>query len=247
MEFGALIYQEIKKAADQDWIVLVPTGCTEQQGPHLPVGFDTWFAYQICLAASERAFQDYVIPSCVLPVLPFGPTPEHRNFGAGFIDLPQALHESALLEVLRSLLDQGFRRVMTWRGCGQHDLTRAIASIEASVSTGAHIWQPEPPFLEIWKRVDGPDVPAGHADAFATSIALYLRPDAVRVDRIDNPRNLEPEWGDPNLDFARYSETGVIGDPTAASEELGAKLWAELIKEVAQMIRRFDERTFDVM
>jgi creatinine amidohydrolase len=242
MEFGRLTYEEVKEAVDQDWIVLIPTGCTEQQGPHLPVDFDTWCAYQVCLVASDCAWREYSISSLVLPALPFGPTPEHRNFGSGFIDLPQALHEDVVRAVIRSLLDQGFRRIIIWRGCGQHDLAHAIASIESSISTPVHIWQPEPPYSEIWKRVNGPDVAGGHADSFATSIALFLRPDVVRKDRIEDPMNLDPDWDDPNLDFAKYSKTGVIGDPTAASEELGAKLWAELTREVAEMIRLVNER-----
>jgi hypothetical protein len=34
---------------------LVPSGYTEQQGPHLPVDFGTWFAETHLLAASDEA------------------------------------------------------------------------------------------------------------------------------------------------------------------------------------------------
>jgi len=43
MRFGDLTYREIRERAEAGWMAVVPTGCTEQQGPHLPVGFDTWF------------------------------------------------------------------------------------------------------------------------------------------------------------------------------------------------------------
>ena len=164
MEFGKLTYEEIQEAADQDRIVLVPTGCTEQQGPHLPVDFDTWFSSQIFLAASDRASQEYAISSLVVPTLPFGPTPEHRNLGSGFIDLPQRLHEDVILEVLRSLFDQGFSRMIIWRGCGQHNLAKSIESLQTAISKNVNIWQPELPYSNIWQRIDGPDVPGGHAD-----------------------------------------------------------------------------------
>ena len=55
MKYGELTYEEISIAAEQGWLAVVPTGCTEQQGPHLPVDFDTWFAGQVCLAASDKA------------------------------------------------------------------------------------------------------------------------------------------------------------------------------------------------
>ena len=93
MKFGDLTYEEIGERARQGWLAIVPTGCTEQQGLHHSVDFDTWFAEQICLAASEKAARDLGINSLVLPVMPFGPTYEHKNYGSGYIDVPKDLHE----------------------------------------------------------------------------------------------------------------------------------------------------------
>jgi creatinine amidohydrolase/Fe(II)-dependent formamide hydrolase-like protein len=59
-----------------------------------------------------------------------------------------------------------------------------------------------------------PKIPVGHADGFTTSISLYLRPESVRKDQVTNLHSREVDWNNPNLDFARYSSTGVIGDPT---------------------------------
>ena len=55
MKYGDLTYEEIRDRAHQRYLAIVPMGCTEQQGPHLPVDFDTWFADQVCCAASETA------------------------------------------------------------------------------------------------------------------------------------------------------------------------------------------------
>jgi len=49
-QFGQLTADEIRQFAEQDCLVLVPTGCTEQQGPHLPVSFDTWLVETIAHA-----------------------------------------------------------------------------------------------------------------------------------------------------------------------------------------------------
>ena len=127
MRYGDLTYQEIAERIAAGWLALVPTGCTEQQGPHLPVDFDTWFAETLLVAASDAAAQNYGIPSLVLTALPFGPTPEHRSFGTGYIDLPAVLHAAVLEAVLESLATQGFGRILIWRGCGGHDLHAAVA------------------------------------------------------------------------------------------------------------------------
>ena len=83
IRYGDLTYEEIRDRARQGWIAIVPTGCTEQQGPHLTVDYDTWFVEQVTLAASEKAQRDFGVLSLVLPAMPFGPTPEHRNYGSG--------------------------------------------------------------------------------------------------------------------------------------------------------------------
>jgi creatinine amidohydrolase len=239
MKFGDLTYQEIRAAAEAGAVVIVPTGCTEQQGPHLTVDFDTWFVGKLCIAASETASENYGVDSLVMPVLPFGPTPEHRGFGAGFVDLSQSLHEAVIKEVLQSLLDQGFRRIVIWRGCGQHDLSQVVCFFQSQQSPSVRLWQPELPYKHVWDRIGDPEVPGGHADAFATAIALYLRPACVRKEKMRNPESREPDWDDPDLDFVRYSSTGVIGDPTVASLELAAELWREVVEEVARMLKQF--------
>jgi creatinine amidohydrolase len=237
MKYGNLTYIEIREAASAGWIAIVPTGCTEQQGPHLPVDFDTWFAEQVCLAASENASKEFGIRSVVLPALPFGPTPEHRNFGSGFIDLPQTVHEKVVYEVLSSLADQGFKLIVVWRGCGQHDLSTTIHKFNDSYRGKSEAKQPEMPYSRIWNSLGYGHIPGGHADSFATSIALYLRPDLVKREEIINPENQEVDWGNPNLDFSEVSTTGVIGDPTQASVEIGKRVWEEIIKEVAEIFR----------
>jgi creatinine amidohydrolase len=68
------------------------------------------------VGAAEKAGQDHAVQALVLPAMPFGPTPEHRHFGSGFIDLPLALHQALTEAILSSLVAQGFQRIIIWRG-----------------------------------------------------------------------------------------------------------------------------------
>lgn len=236
MRYGDLTYPEIAERVAAGWLALVPTGCTEQQGPHLPVDFDTWFAETLLVAASDAAAAVYGIGSLVLPALPFGPTPEHRSFGTGYIDLPAALHAAVLEAVLESLATQGFGRILIWRGCGGHDLQAMVEDFNAWQGHARAVL-PELPYHAIWCRLADAQVAGGHADSFTTSSMLHLRPEAVRLDRVIDPHSQEPDWTDPQLDFGRYSATGVIGDPTHARAELGAQLWRECVATVAREIQ----------
>jgi creatinine amidohydrolase len=101
--FRDLTYREIRECAQQGWLVVIPTGCTEQQGPHLPVDFDTWFAETLMVAAAEKTARS-CCPGPDVACHAFGPTPEHRHFGSGYIDLPLALHHALAEAILNSLV-----------------------------------------------------------------------------------------------------------------------------------------------
>ena len=233
MRYGDLTYEEVRERASRDWLAIVPTGCTEQQALHLPVDFDTWFVEQLCNAASDSASGEHGVSSLVLPAIPFGPTPEHRSYGAGYIDVPVDVHASLVSAILASLAEQGFRRIVVWRGCGGHDLRAAVERFNEAFSGRSQAFLPAHPYHDVWCRIGDPAVSGGHADSFATSIALHLRPEAVRTDRIVDPRHGPVDWQDPDLDFADYSRTGAIGDPTHASAELGSKLWETVVGAVS--------------
>lgn len=241
MRFGDLTFQEIRQRAEEGWLAVVPTGCTEQQGPHLPVDFDTWFVESLCLSGARRAGERYGVKTLVLPALPFGPTPEHRGYGSGYIHLPQGIHEAVVSSVLTSLVEQGFQRLVVWRGCGQHELSDVVKQFNAEHAGRARAFQPNLPYEAIWCRIGDPSIAGGHADSFATSLALHLRPESVRVERIPDPQHESVDWDDPELDFSRYSPSGVIGDPSHASADLGARLWEAVVDEAALTLREIAE------
>ena len=234
--FADLTFREIAAAARAGAIAALPAGCTEQQGPHLAVGFDSWFAQELLEAGADRVQPDG-IEVVVLPALPFGPTPEHRGFGAGYVDLEPSLHDAVVEAVLASLADQGFARILVWRGCGGHDLRDAVTRFNRDRSGAATAYLPGHPFHDIWCRLADPDVPGGHADSFTTSIARFRHPELVRPDLVPDAPSATPDWSDPALDFTRYSTTGVIGDARHASAELGARLWQACVDAVAEELR----------
>ena len=169
--------------------------------------------------------------------IPFGPTPEHKGYGSGYVNILHSVHEEYVYFVLVSLAEQGFRTIVIWRGCGEHQLHGAVDRFNARFRSQRVAYLPSTPYHDIWLRVGDPAVPCGHADRFATSIALYRRPEAVRRDEIPPPNSGNVDWADPHLDFTKYSQTGVIGDATQASAELGRMLWNEVISITAAIFR----------
>jgi creatinine amidohydrolase len=230
--YGNLTYLEIKERAKEGYIIIIPTGCTEQQGPHTSVDFDTWFATELMIEATKKAYQLYQFKGLILPTLPFGPTPEHKNFGAGYINIPQKVYEELIKSIVISLLEQGFSRFIIWRGCGGHMMEHVINELQEIHAGEITIYNPRHPYHEVWCQCADPNVPGGHADSFTTSIGLYKRPESIRKELIFNPMSSEPDWEDPELDFSKYTHTGVLGDPTKSSKALGEKLWKETINKI---------------
>ncbi len=234
MRFGECTYQDIAALARDGAVAMVPLGCTEQQGPHLPVDFDSWFAEALVTAAADQAEAEHGLQVLVLPVLPIGPTPEHRSFGAGYLDLPVAQYEAVVHAVLDSLCAQGFKIAIIWRGCGGHDLRQLVASYNDQ-DHGMLVHLPEHPFPAVWSEVGDDAIPGGHADSFTTSIMLPRRPELIRTDRIPGPSR-QPDWSDPDLDFRAYSDSGVIGDARHASRQIGERLWQGSVNWLAKFI-----------
>ena len=155
--------------------------------------------------------------------------------------MPKNLHESLAFAILKSLTEQGFQKIVVWRGCGQHDLRETVKRFNRQYKKQSRAYLPGLPYHDIWCRIGNPEISGGHADSFGTSIAMYCRPETVHTEKISNPHSKEVDWADPDLDFSRYSETGVIGDPTEASAELGEKLWKAVIEEMALTFKNIAE------
>ncbi|MHB0856779.1 MAG: creatininase family protein [Anaerolineae bacterium] len=236
MRYGDLTYLEVIELAQAGFLAIVPLGCTEQQGPHLPTDFDTYWATRVADAISETAAEREGVYSLVAPTLPFGPTPEHRPFGSGYVDIPQPLHEEVVYAVLSSLAEQGFERLVLLPGCGQHDVRGPLERLNKAYRGRSLAMSLTLPLRDIWCQIGDACVSGGHADSFTTSIALYLRPSSVRKELIRVPDCLPGNGDNPSFGLGRFSSTGVIGDPTHASAELGALLWAAVVEAGVQSL-----------
>ncbi|MGE0685798.1 MAG: creatininase family protein, partial [Dehalococcoidia bacterium] len=163
MLFTDFTYEELRELQPEVQAVLIPLGCTEQQGPHMRVDFDTRMVTRLCVDAAA-VLDGEGRKILVLPGLPFGPTPEHRGFGHGYVNLRQSTHEAIVLDILNSLAEQEYRRLIVWRGCGQHELGRPIQEFNASSSV-ARAYQPLSDYGAICDIVLGPGIIGGHADS----------------------------------------------------------------------------------
>ena len=74
--YERLTWPEVRRAADEDRVCLIPAGTLEDHGPHLPIDCDIRIASEICRRAADAVPDDIVL----LPPITHGFTPHHMEF-----------------------------------------------------------------------------------------------------------------------------------------------------------------------
>src|SRR5687768_18324173 len=104
--FNELTREDARELAATATIVL-PVGATEQHGPHLPVGTDSFAVEAIARRAAELAGDRARV--IVTPTLPFGSSHHHLPFG-GTMSFGTETYYRLILDLTESLIAGGFQR-----------------------------------------------------------------------------------------------------------------------------------------
>jgi creatinine amidohydrolase len=220
---------------------LVPTGAIEQHGRHLPVDVDIHCATEVCDAVAARV--EHVI---VAPPVPWGYS-RAQTYKRGTITLGAETLLNLLRDVCDSIFACGFTRVLMVNGhngnkwmAGQivADLRRPPGSFLGSLT---YFDLTIDTFQEHRRSRLGGE---GHAGELETSLELFLRPELVTAER--DVRYVEPLTDLGFVDLAvrgplahtmrQTFPEGVMGDPDAASAELGEHLFEAAVAGIAQIV-----------
>ncbi|NLC58289.1 MAG: creatininase family protein [Armatimonadetes bacterium] len=245
--------KEIREGLRETQTVIVPIGCVEQHGYHLPTSVDSYNAMELAARASA-------LTGC------FVAAPVHYSFSGGMlpgtVNLSPQLFSLTLMEICQSLVTQGFRDVVFLLGHGGTENTRAAneaaenfqrlhPTLEDITVSVVPFWELSPTMMEAFGQGDY------HAARIETSLMLYWQPEKVRMDeacrdtpelvaqmaadqdayllktkRVDHPYVLPKLTQRPDL------EVGVMGDFAGASAELGRTVAEEATQGLVAFIRR---------
>lgn len=235
MRFAAMTAPELAALPRDATLIVAPIAACEQHGPHLPVFTDSILCEAVADGV-ERALPDRVL---VLPVLWLGASEHHLPFG-GTLTATLPTYETLLVELLRPLLADGFRRVLVLNGHGGNidplhvALRRLDTEFPGSILAGAAYW--EIASAELGALCRGPRKTMGHGCELETAMMLALRPELVRRDLIrDDPDTTPPPLGSTfwARDFGRRTDHGAIGHPESADAETGRTMLEAVIAKVS--------------
>jgi creatinine amidohydrolase len=208
--------------------LIVPVGCCDQFGAHLPLGAVT----AVVEAFAARLSDEFGVLRA--PVLPYGVNlPTDRPFpGAA------SLGEKTLHRVLNDLIagweDAGVTEFILLTAHGYDPHVEAIAT--TSAAREARVRVIEVLGLDLGSLVQGKASPA-HGGEVLTSLMMYLRPDDVRHERIEDFYPYGTGRTAPHrLDRLPDDSSGVLGFPSLATAETGELIFQHVLDKIRTRI-----------
>ncbi|BEV35821.1 creatininase family protein [Synechococcus sp. M16CYN] len=241
--FDQLAWPEAQKAAKQEGSTVIwPFGACEQHGPQLPLATDALFADRILDAVLSRL--DHDCPIWRLPVQSVGFSPEHQAF-PGTISFRAELMLQIVEQVGSQLAAMGVQRLVLFNAHGGQIGLLQVAARQLRVRCPSMGVLP----CFLWSGVTAlpslippEELSNGlHAGQAETSLMLRLASELVGVSRpFDGVHGQNSPFKPPegwSLEGAApcawltsdLSKTGVIGNATKASAELGEQLEQALV------------------
>jgi creatinine amidohydrolase len=244
MKLAELHWPEVKKLDRKNIVAIVPVGSMEQHGPHLP--------FQVDVLVSSRLAEDLEkrIPEILLvPPIWTGVSAHHMDF-PGSITLRAKVFIDLLHDICSSLYHHGFRRIVLLNGHGGNRSSLEVLGQELFVELGLTVntlayWDLVPDLVKALKKTKSSGM--GHSGELETSLLLHLEPRLVNQKAI--PQGvLGIDQPGPTTGIKRYvnmkehSEEGVIGMPSAASPEIGEKLYQGALNALEKAVRALQNR-----
>ncbi len=226
-----LTWTEVRDAvAAGTTTIIIPTGGTEQNGPHMVLGKHNYLVRHKAEETARRLGDALVAP--VMAYVPEGnvdPPSGHMRF-PGTITTPPEVFEQVLEHAARSLAQHGFVDIALMGDSGGNQRSQAAVAerLNAEWADGParvhHLTDYYPGRGDEWLVEQGEraeDV-GTHAGMHDTSTLLFLDPSKIRLDR------MEPG----------SAGNGVNGTPSRSRAEYGEQILEMQIEAAVSQIRR---------
>ena len=231
-------------------VAIIPYGCLEKHGYHLPLGTDMFIAKNL----AEQACK--IEEALVVPIAPYGIISEATHT-YGCLSISSHLQYEILEELCDELARNGYHKIIIINGHGggtnflkyfaQSRLEKPHDYVVCIYNAHNRSEEQDQKFLAVNGPMDG----SGHADVKESSEICYLHPELVHLDRIDQSPEQVYELGRLN-NFANvglYSAIGwyadhphhIAGNPIKATAEKGKILTDIYVENLAKAIKAFKE------
>ncbi len=247
-----MTWPEVEEVLREPNVVILPTGCLEQHGRHLPLSVDSRCATYVSEQAASKVTDEHNIRILVAPVVSYGETLTFRNF-PGTIGLSVDTTTRVIEEIVRAFISQGFKNILIVNGHFSNTLPISTALRNVSIDFpdlglyAVYWWVLGSDFILKTRKSDV----MGHACELETSASLVIQPENVHLEEAVKELPsipLSSKWfsGDfygprklihTSRKFPKMGENaGVMGDPTVSTKEFGEKAIAACADNLAELL-----------
>ncbi len=251
-ELCNLTWPEAKEWAKKEPVVVIPTGSTEQHGPHLPLKVDICCADYIARKVCEKTNM------LVTPPLNFGYSEIWQDY-PGTISFTQETYCAALRDICTSLMRGGFKKLFILNGHNpnlilvtavMYELIDKYADQGIQIGGASYFFMAKEECDEIGENFrDGT-----HANEMETSLGLALFPEYVKMDEAERVSKDYKVVKAINFDAGAITVTrwpdskvyhGVYGNPSLATVEKGKAYVEVLINKISESLLEFDKGKYN--
>jgi len=223
MKLGEMSWKDFKNREPKT--AVIPTGSTEQHGPHGPLKTDTLIAEAMAEKAAEET------DTLLLPSINVGVSREHLSF-PGTLSLSPDTFRSQLTDTILSAHESGVEKFVVVNGHGGN--VRYIREV------CENMYHDQDVFALEWTWFDAINASGmGHAGELETSLLLYLNEDLL-----GEPKEAgDASWGKKmhgvtfDYDTGVFTQDGVVGDPKKASAQKGKDIFEESTEKLSDLLK----------
>ncbi len=233
-----LTWTEVRDALDAGTTtVIIPTGGTEQNGPHMVLGKHNYLVRHKAGEVARRLGDALVAP--VMAYVPEGdvdPPTGHMRF-PGTITTPPEVFEQVLEFAARSFKEHGFLDIALLGDSGGNQASQAAVAERLNREWAAtsvrvhHLTDYYPGPGDAWLVTQGEreeDV-GSHAGMHDTTSLMFLNPAMLRLDKL--------------APGTRGDGSGVVGNPARSTAAFGEQILEMQIDAAVNQIRTLRERS----
>jgi creatinine amidohydrolase len=241
-----LSYPQVQEllAGERTTVMLLPVGSTEPHGPHSPLSTDPIISMGMCDRAAARLRDDPELRAVILPALGYGVTRYTRSF-AGAVSVSEVALHALLVDILTSLIDQGFRYHAI---VNNHFEPEHVQTLHRAMDTIEQTRGQTVAYLDLTRKARATRLTEEfrrgecHAGRYETSLVLADHPELVDPDVMRRlpyvPVNLAAEIADGKKDFAEMGLTrAYCGAPAEATADEGEQTFETLTDMLVKQLR----------
>ncbi|MBQ8477306.1 MAG: creatininase [Succinivibrio sp.] len=230
---------------NSDKVVVLPIGSTEQHGPHLPLGVDSYIAEDI--AKHLAKLTDIIIA----PTITYGYKSKPLSGGGplfkGTIDLNGETLIHLVTDILCEFARDGFNKIFIENAHFENQafieeaMDLATAQFPKLKVVQSNWWDvlDQKTVDEIFKDVPFPGWALEHAAITETSLMMYLEPDLVRTELM--PTEVKAQALPYSVYPARHDlvpDCGVLASPVGSTKEKGKLIVDKAIEGFIKIFKK---------